>query len=282
MAKPVVITADSTCDLTPALQKRFDIRVIPLTVLLGEESFLDGVNFTAQDIYTRYREDGTLPKTSAPGIQQFADFFTPFLDAGYEIVHLDISAELSSSFNNARIAASELEGVYPVDSRMLGAGLGLLAIEGAACRDRGMSAAEIAIHLNALTEKVDTSFVLDTLEFMRKGGRCSAVTALAANLLRLKPALEMHDGKLIVYKKYRGSLQNVYRQYVKERLSAAEIQPEHVIVYHSGEVEEEMLREINDIVREMVPGAEIHNSLAGCTVASHCGPKTLSVMFIRK
>ena len=282
MAKPVVITADSTCDLTLALQKRFDIRVIPLTVLLGEESFLDGVNFTAEDIYTRYREDGTLPKTSAPGIQQFTDFFTPILDAGYEIVHLDISAELSSSFNNARIAASELEGVYPVDSRMLGAGLGLLAIEGAVCRDRGMSAAEIAIHLNALTEKVDTSFVLDTLEFMRKGGRCSAVTALAANLLRLKPALEMHDGKLIVYKKYRGSLQNVYRQYVKERLSAAEIQPEHVIVYHSGEVEEETLREINDIVREMVPGAEIHNSLAGCTVASHCGPKTLSVMFIRK
>jgi fatty acid-binding protein DegV len=129
---------------------------------------------------------------------------------------------------------------------------------------------------------VDTSFVLDTLEFMRKGGRCSAVTALAANLLRLKPALEMHDGKLIVYKKYRGNLQNVYRQYVKERLSAAEIRPEHVIVYHSGEVEEETLREINDIVREMVPGAEIHNSLAGCTVASHCGPKTLSVMFIRK
>ena len=282
MAKPVVITADSTCDLTLALQKRFDIRVIPLTVLLGEESFLDGVNFTAEDIYTRYREDGTLPKTSAPGIQQFTDFFTPILDAGYEIVHLDISAELSSSFNNARIAASELEGVYPVDSRMLGAGLGLLAIEGAACRDRGMSAAEIAIHLNALTEKVDTSFVLDTLEFMRKGGRCSAVTALAANLLRLKPALEMHDGKLIVYKKYRGSLQNVYRQYVKERLSAAEIQPEHVIVYHSGEVEEETLREINDIVRELVPGAEIHNSLAGCTVASHCGPRTLSVMFIRR
>jgi len=282
MAKPVVITADSTCDLSGELLERFDIRVIPLTILLGEDSFLDGLDFSAEDIYKRYREDGTLPKTSAPGIQQFTDFFSQILETGCEIVHLDISSELSSSFNNACIAASELEGVYTVDSRMLGAGLGLLAIEGAECRDRGMAAAEIAEHLNALTEKVDTSFVLDTLEFMWKGGRCSAVTALGANLLRLRPALEMKDGKLSVYKKYRGSIQSVYRQYVKERLASAEIRPGHVFVYNSGEVEEETLREINAMVREAVPGVEIHNTLAGCTVASHCGPRTLSVMFIRK
>ncbi len=282
MPKPVVITADSTCDLSREILARFDIRVIPLTILLGDESYLDGVGFDAQDIYSRYRKDGTLPKTSAPGIQQFMDFFTPILDEGCEIVHLDISAELSSSYNNACIAASELGGVHVVDSRMLGTGIGLLAIEGAECRDRGMSAEEIAGHLRALTEKVDTSFVLDTLEFMWKGGRCSAVSALGANLLRLKPALEMRDGKLSVYKKYRGSIQSVYRQYVKERLASAEVRPGHVFVYNSGEVSDETLEEINAIVREAVPGAEIHNTLAGCTVASHCGPKTLSVMFIRK
>ncbi len=282
MPKPVVITADSTCDLSREILARFDIRVIPLTILLGDESYLDGVGFDAQDIYSRYRKDGTLPKTSAPGIQQFMDFFTPILDEGCEIVHLDISAELSSSYNNACIAASELGGVHVVDSRMLGTGIGLLAIEGAECRDRGMSAEEIAGHLRALTEKVDTSFVLDTLEFMWKGGRCSAVSALGANLLRLKPALEMRDGKLSVYKKYRGSIQSVYRQYVKERLASAEVRPGHIFVYNSGEVSDETLEEINAIVRETVPGAEIHNTLAGCTVASHCGPKTLSVMFIRK
>jgi DegV family protein with EDD domain len=282
MAKPVVITADSTCDLSAELLARFDIRVIPLTILLGEESFLDGRNFSAQDIYKRYREDGTLPKTSAPGIQQFTDFFAQILETGCEIVHLDISAELSSSFNNACIAASELEGVYPVDSRMLGAGLGLLAIEGAECRDQGMSAAAIAEHLRALTEKVDTSFVLDTLEFMWKGGRCSAVTALGANLLRLKPALEMRDGKLSVYKKYRGNIQSVYRQYVKERLASADVQPKHVFVYDSGEIPEETIRELTDMVREAVPGAEVHNSKAGCTVTSHCGPQTLGVMFINR
>ena len=130
MSKPVVITADSTCDLSEELRARYDIRVIPLTILLGEDSYLDGVGFSAADIYARYRADGTLPKTSAPAIQQFTDFFTAILNEGCEIVHLDISAELSSSFNNACIAASELEGVYPVDSRMLCSGVGLLAIEG--------------------------------------------------------------------------------------------------------------------------------------------------------
>jgi len=282
MAKPVVITADSTCDLSQEIIERFDIRVIPLTILLGEDSFLDGVDFTAADIYNRYRRDGTLPKTSAPGIQQFLDFFAPILEGGSEIVHLDISSELSSSYNNACIAASELEGVYVVDSRALGTGLGLLAIEGCECRDKGMSAAEIAEHLRGLVGKVDTSFVLNTLEFMWKGGRCSGVTALGANLLRLKPALEMRDGKLGVYKKYRGNIQSVYRQYVKERLASAEIRPRHVFLYDSGEIPEETIRELTDLVREAVPGAEVHNSKAGCTVTSHCGPQTVGVMFIRE
>ena len=282
MPKPVVITADSTCDLPQELKERYDIRTIPLTILLGDESYLDGVGFTAQDIYTRYHEDGTLPKTSAPGIQQFLDFFTPILEEGCEIVHLDISAELSSSYNNACIAASELGGVHVVDSRMLCTGIALLAIEGVECRDRGMSAGEIAEHLRTLTEKVDTSFVLDTLEFMWKGGRCSAVSALGANLLRLKPALEMKDGKLSIYKKYRGSIQSVYRQYVKERLASVEIYPGHIFLTDSGEVPEETLRELRDIIREAVPDAEIHSAKAGCTITSHCGPKTLGVLFIRK
>ena len=281
MAKPVVITADSTCDISEELKERYDIRIIPLTILLGEDSYLDGVDFTTADIYTRYRKDGTLPKTSAPGIQQFIDFFTPILEAGCEIVHLDISSELSGSFNNACIAAEELEGVYTVDSRTLSTGVALLAIEGAECRDRGMSAAEIAAHLNTLKEKVDTSFVLDTLEFMWKGGRCSGVTALGANLLRLKPGLEMHDGKLGVYKKYRGSIQSVYRQYTRDRLTA-DIRPNHIFVTDSGEVPEETLSGLTDMLSEAVPEAEIHRVKAGCTVTSHCGPKTFGVLFIRK
>ena len=282
MAKPVIISADSTCDLSPSLLERYDVRILPLTILLGEESYLDGVEFTTADIYARYREDGILPKTSAPGIQQFLDFFTPFVDAGYEVVHLDISSELSGTFNNACIAAAELEGVYTVDSRMLSTGLGLLCLEGAECRDRGMSAAEIAEHLRALTDKVDTSFVLNTLDFMWKGGRCSGVAALGANLLHLKPGLEMKDGKLGVYKKYRGGIEAVYRQYVKERLEGKQIRPNHVFVTDSGEVPEETIRELMELVRQAVPGAEVHSTKAGCTVTSHCGPKTLGVLFIRE
>ena len=282
MAKPVVITCDSTCDLPRELLERYDIRIIPLTILLGEDSRLDGVSFTSEDIYTRYRKDGTLPKTSAPGIQQFTDFFTAILDEDCEIVHLDISSDLSGSYNNACIAASELDGVYPVDSRSLSSGVALLAIEGAERRDQGMGAAEIAEHLRALTDKVDTSFVLDTLEFMWKGGRCSGVAALGANLLHLKPGLEMKDGKLSVYKKYRGSIQSVYRQYVKERLASCEIRPAHIFLTDSGEVAEETLEELKAIIREAVPGCEIHSAKAGCTITSHCGPKTLGVLFIRK
>ena len=282
MAKPVVITADSTCDLSQELKDRYQIHIIPLTILLGGESYLDGVEFSTEDIYTRYRSDGTLPKTSAPSIQQFIDFFTPFLEAGCEEVHLDISSELSVTFSNARLAAMELEGVYPVDSRMLSTGVGLLCLEGASCRDKGMSAAEIAAHLESLTDKVDTSFVLDTLEFMWKGGRCSGVAALGANLLHLKPGLEMKDGKLGVYKKYRGGIQSVYRQYVKERLANKDIRPEHVFITDSGEVPQETLEELAAIVHEAVPGAQVHNTKAGCTVTSHCGPKTLGVLFLRK
>ena len=282
MSKPVMITADSTCDLSEELLNRYNVKILPLTILLGEESFLDGAHYTPADMYKRYRADGTLPKTAAPSLQQITEFFTPFLNEGYEIVHLDISSELSSTFNNARIVSSELDGVYVVDSRMLSTGVGLLVIEGAECRDKGMSAAEIAEHLTALTEKVDTSFVLDTLEFMWKGGRCSGVAALGANLLKLKPGLEMKDGKLGVYKKYRGSINSVYKQYITERLSGKKVRPGHVFITESGEIEQSVIDDLEALVRELIPVQEIHHTIAGCTVSSHCGPKTLGVLFINE
>ena len=280
MSKRVIITADSTCDLSPELLERFEVKTIPLTILLGEESFYDGNGFTPADMYRRYHEDGTLPKTSAPSVQQFLDFFRPFVEAGCEVVHLDISSELSSSFSTACIAAEELGGVYPVDSRMLSTGVGLLVIEAAECRDRGMTAAEIAAHVASLTDKVDTSFVLDTLEFMWKGGRCSGVAALGANLLHLKPALEMSGGKLGVYKKYRGGIRAVYRQYITERLAGRSVRPGHVFITNSGEIDESVLQELEALVRSLIEVKEIHHTTAGCTIASHCGPKTLGVLFI--
>lgn len=282
MSKPVMITADSTCDLSPDLLERLNIKTIPLTIQLGDESFLDGEGFTPEMMYRRYRKDGTLPKTAAVSIQQFLDFFSPFTQAGYEVVHLDISSDLSCSYSNARLAAEELSGVYTVDSRMLSTGVGLLAIEGAECRDEGMSAEEIAKHLDSLTAKVDTSFVLDTLEFMWKGGRCSAITSLGANLLKLKPALEMKDGKLGVYKKYRGAMTAVYKQYIKERVAGKSIRPGHVFLTESGEIDPATIKELEAFIHELIPVQEIHHTTAGCTVSSHCGPKTLGILFINE
>ncbi len=282
MNKPVIITADSTCDLSPELCSRFQIQVIPLTITLGEATFLDGESFTPADMYARYREDGTLPKTSAPSVQSFLDFFRPFVDQGFEVVHLDISSELSGSFNAARLAASELSGVYVIDSMMLSTGVGLLAIEAAECRDRGMSAFDIAVHLSDLRSKVSTSFVLDTLEFMWKGGRCTGVTAFGANLLKIKPGLEMRNGKLEVCKKYRGNINHVYQQYITERLFGKKVRPGHVFLTESGEVDPAVLKDLEVLVKQLTGCKEIHHTVAGCTVSSHCGPKTLGVLFIEE
>ncbi len=282
MNKPVIITADSTCDLSPELCSRFQIQVIPLTITLGEATFLDGESFTPADMYARYREDGTLPKTSAPSVQSFLDFFRPFVEQGFEVVHLDISSELSGSFNAARLAASELSGVYVIDSMMLSTGVGLLAIEAAECRDRGMSAFDIAVHLSDLRSKVSTSFVLDTLEFMWKGGRCTGVTAFGANLLKIKPGLEMRNGKLEVCKKYRGNINHVYHQYITERLSGKKVRPGHVFLTESGEVDPAVLKDLEVLVKQLTGCKEIHHTVAGCTVSSHCGPKTLGVLFIEE
>jgi DegV family protein with EDD domain len=282
MSKPVMITTDSTADLSAELQQRFDIRVIPLTITLGDESFPDGEKFTPCDMYARYRADGTLPKTAAPSIQDFLNFFEGFTKEGFEVVHLDISAELSGTWNAARLAAEELEGVAVIDSRMLSSGVALLAIEGAECRDKGMSAAEIAEHLEKLKEKVSTSFVLDTLQFMWKGGRCNAVTALGANLLKIKPGLEMRNGKLEVCKKYRGSMEKVYRQYITERLEGKTVRPGHVFITDSGEVADETIESLTALVKELTGCREVHHATAGCTISSHCGPKTLGVLFIEE
>ena len=280
--KPVIITTDSTSDLTPELLERFHIHVIPLTINLGDESFLDGHNFTPEDMYKRYREEGILPKTSAPNISDFSEFFEQFVNEGCEVVHMDISSELSNSFNAASLAAQEMEGVYVIDSRKLSTGIGLMAIEAAECRDKGMAAKEIAEHIESIKEKVSSTFVIDTLEFMWKGGRCKGVTAFGANLMKIKPALDLVDGKIEVFKKYRGKIEKVYQKYIAEQLEGRKIRPGHVFITESGEIDSEIIDELMKMVKEMSGCKEVHHTTAGCTVSSHCGPKTLGVLFIEE
>ena len=285
MHKPVCITYDSTCDLTPQLLERFRIRTIPLTIQSGERVFPDDGSYTSADLYDGYRRDGTLPKTSAISPEEFRSFFSAILDEGFDIVHIDISSDLSCTCQNAVMAAQELADkgeIHVVDSRQLSTGGGLLALQGAKLRDDGMAASDIAAELRRLAPLSDTSFVLDTLEYMWKGGRCSGVTALGANMLKLKPSLEIRDGKLVVCKKYRGAMEKVYRQYVTERLADKAVVDDWAFITHSGEVSEETLQELTELVRELAPFKEVFITQAGCTVSSHCGPGTLGVLFLRQ
>ena len=285
MPRPVCITYDSTCDLTPQLLERFKIRTVPLTIQSGGRVFADDGQYTSTELYADYRRNGTLPKTTAVSPEAFKSFFLPILAEGYDIVHIDISSELSCTCQNAVLAAQELteQGrVYVVDSRQLSTGGGLLALQGAKLRDRGMDAADIAEELRGMAFCSDTSFVLDTLEYMWKGGRCSGVAALGANVLKLKPCLEMREGKLVVCKKYRGSMEKVYRQYITERLAGKTVVEDHAFITHSGEVSENTLRELTELVRELAPFKEVFVTQAGCTVSSHCGPGTLGVLFLRQ
>lgn len=285
MHRPVCITYDSTCDLTPQLLERFRIRTIPLTIQSGERVFPDDGSYTSAELYDGYRRDGTLPKTSAISPEEFRGFFSAILDEGFDIVHIDISSDLSCTCQNAVMAAQELADkgeIHVVDSRQLSTGGGLLALQGAKLRDDGMAASDIAAELRRLAPLSDTSFVLDTLEYMWKGGRCSGVTALGANMLKLKPSLEIRDGKLVVCKKYRGAMEKVYRQYVTERLADKAVVDDWAFITHSGEVSEKTLQELTALVRELAPFKEIFVTQAGCTVSSHCGPGTLGVLFLRQ
>ena len=285
MHRPVCITYDSTCDLTPQLLERFRIRTIPLTIQSGERVFPDDGSYTSADLYDGYRKDGTLPKTSAISPEEFRNFFSAILDEGFDVVHIDISSDLSCTCQNAVMAAQELSdkgAIHVVDSRQLSTGGGLLALQGAKLRDDGMAASDIAAELRRLAPLSDTSFVLDTLEYMWKGGRCSGVTALGANMLKLKPSLEIRDGKLVVCKKYRGAMEKVYRQYVTERLADKAVVDDWAFITHSGEVSEKTLQELTALVRELAPFKEVFVTQAGCTVSSHCGPGTLGVLFLRQ
>lgn len=280
MTKPVCIVADSTCDLTPALLERFGIKTVPLHIIVGDESYLDGVDFTPDMIYERYEKDKLLAHTAAVSPQEFLDFFTPMVKAGCEVVYLSIGSELSSTYQNAVLAAEELEGVYPVDTSQLTTGMSQLLLVACRMRDEGETAQSIVQRIISLIPKVNTSFVIDTLEYLWKGGRCSGVTAFGANLLHLKPCIEIKDGKLEVGKKYRGNIQKVYEKYILERLTGKEIDPNYIFITTSSDLTQQEKEELEALVRSTASVKEIFFTRAGSTVTTHCGPGTLGVLFL--
>lgn len=276
----VKICADSVCDLSEELKQRYDISVVPLYVTKGDETLKDGAEISQKDVFAHYRTTGKLCSTSAVNVDDFTQFFTEQLQGHDELVIITISSDFSSCYQNACIAAEDFPNVRVVDSRNLSTGEGLVAVSAAKLAQQGLSADEIVEKLGGIIPRVDASFFVANVEYLHKGGRCSTIAALGANLLKLKPCIDVIGGKMKVTKKYRGSLDKTIRDYVKDRLTSVEPEEDLVFITHTTTRDNTKLAEQE--IKKYRNFKEIAVTDAGCTVACHCGEDTLGVLFIRK
>ncbi len=282
MSKKVLIASDSTCDLSPELIEKYGIKILPLRVTLGENEYSDGVDINPDVIYAHYEKNGELPKTAAVNISEFAAFYEKYVEQGYSIVIFTISSSMSSTFNNARLAAEDFDDVYAVDTKNLSTGGGLLVLAACEMAQKGMSACEISTECERLAKKVDASFIIDNLEFLHKGGRCSAIERLGASVLQLKPCIVVKDGAMGVGKKYRGKFAIELHKYIADRIGdASDIDTRRIFVTHAG-CDQSVVEACVEQVKAYGAFDEVLITRAGCTVSSHCGRNTLGVLFIRK
>lgn len=278
----IIISSDSTCDLSAELKEKYGIKIIPLGITLGTQVYRDGVDITPEDIYAHHEKTGELPKTTASNVGECIDYFTELKKDGDTIIHITISSKMSSTYNNTCMAAEEFDDVYVIDAQNLSTGSGLLVLAAAEMAQSGMAAADIVAKLEELKPCVDASFVIDSLEYLHKGGRCSALAMLGANLLKLKPCIEVKNGSMGVGKKYRGAYGRVLSEYVDERLqNVDDIDTSRVFVTHAG-CDEDIVNAVVEQVKSKGIFDEVLLTRAGCTVSSHCGANTLGVLFIRK
>lgn len=277
----IKISADSTCDLSPDLIARYDIGISPLYIVRDGESLVDGVDITPDEIYAHVEAGGSMCSTAAVSVYDYVEFFRKELESADAVVHFHISGDMSACYQNACIAAAEVGNVYPVDARNLSTGIGLLVLEAAELAQKGeLTAQEIQQRMNQRRELLDVSFVVEQLGYLRKGGRCSSVAALGANMLSLRPCIQVKDGKMGVGKKYRGAYQKCLLQYVKERLEGRDdIDPHRIFITESGGFTPEEVAEVEAAVRGYQPFEEVLHTRAGCTVSSHCGPRTLGILY---
>ena len=277
----VKIFSDSTCDLSKELVERYNITIIPLYVRLGDEEFLDGVNISPQELYKWSDEHGETPKTAAPGISDIEKLLSP--DGDDEYVIFTISSSMSASNSNAKLAAEDLgiaERVHVIDSANLSTGIGLLVIRAAELAAEGKSAAEIVTEIEAVKDKVRASFVIDTLVYLYRGGRCSGLAAMLGTALKLHPRIAVADGKMHPEKKYRGNSHKYVLDYVKDmEPSLKKARKERVFITHSG-CDEEIVESVKKYLQDLGHFDEILETRAGSVVSSHCGPGTLGVLFI--
>ena len=275
------ITADSTCDLSPELLRKYDIGIIPLSVIIDGEVFHDGVDVTPRDVF-RAAESGKSVRTAAVNTFEYREFFGKQLEKYDQVVHICISSEFSTCYADACEASRDLENVFIVDSRNLSTGSGLLALEGAEMAAQGKDGAGIAEILRGRTGLVDSSFVVRTIDYLRRGGRCSGLEALGAKLLHIRPSIRVEDGRMHPGEKYRGKYEHYLKHYIEDVLEHdSNIDFQRVFVVHSPS-EEGLVRFAIDTVKSYGLFREVLEAMAGCTICTHCGPDTLGLMFMKK
>ena len=277
----IKITSDSTSDLSPALLEQYDITVLPLYVTMGEQTCRDGVDARPEDLFAYVERTGSLPTTAAVNVADYHDCFAQFSPRHEAVIPITISSDFSSCYQNACVAAEGFSNVYVVDSRNLSTGHGLVVLEAALAAQRGEQPEAIVAHLNEVAGQVEASFVVDKLDYLVKGGRCSSAAALGANLLKLKPCIEVVDGRMKVGKKYRGNYDKVLLQYVRERLDGRDdLALDRIFVTHTP-CRPETVEAVKAEIQTYAPFSEIIETTAGCTISSHCGPNTLGILFLR-
>ena len=278
----IKIISDSTCDLPKDLLAEKDITLFPLVVVKDNVSFKDGVDIFPADIFAHVAAGGALCSTSAGSVGDYQDIFAFYAKDYDAVIHVSLGSGFSSSYQNACVAASEFDNVYCVDSMNLSTGQGFIVLKAKALAESGMDAGQIVEQLNALTPKVEASFLVDKLDYLAKGGRCSAVAALGANLLNLKPCIEVKNGKMGVVKKYRGNYAKCLATYVKDRLAGRDdIQRDILFVTHTV-VSDDCHKAVMDAVASCESFDTVYETIAGCTISCHCGPGTLGVLFMKK
>lgn len=278
----IKITADSTCDLSPELVEKYGIEILPLYIIKDGKSYRDMLDIAPQDIFAHVDSGGAITTTSAINVDDYTEYFRPLSEQYDAVIHINISAGFSSCNQNANIAAEEFDNVYIVDSRNLSTGIGHVVIEAAIMAQNGASPEEIVEAMKTLVDKVEASFVVDKLDYLRKGGRCSALAALGANILSLRPCIEVKDGKMGVGKKYRGKFDACVEKYVNERLEGrTDIVTDRIFITHTP-CDKKIVDMVRKTIKKHMEFTEIIETTAGCTVSSHCGPNTLGILFIRK
>ncbi|MBR6185160.1 MAG: DegV family protein [Clostridia bacterium] len=278
----IKVTADSTCDLSPELLQQYDITLTPLSVIMDGRAYLDGVDIKPEVIYRHVDQGGSLCSTSAVNVDSYRAVFREYSEKNDAVIHITIGSQFSACYQNASIAASGFKNVHVVDSMNLSSGQGHLVIEAAQLAQQQVSAMEICSHLNAMRSRISASFILDRLDYMQKGGRCSSVVALGGRLLKIKPLISVIDGNMKMTDKFRGSFDKCVEKYVKEQLKdRKDLRLDRIFITHTP-VEDGAVEIARETIRKYADFENIYETYAQCTVACHCGPGTLGVLFITK